>query len=80
MDLNPLTPNDLYRLRAVSPLKIKIPGKNMREKQTNTSIIHSVQLLRSQIATHHVTRHNTPIRIIDCSSIEQLSEGIMNAP
>jgi tRNA U34 5-methylaminomethyl-2-thiouridine-forming methyltransferase MnmC len=31
--LNPLTPNDLQRRRAVSPLKIKIPGKNMRENQ-----------------------------------------------
>jgi hypothetical protein len=31
--LNPLTPNDLYRSRAVSPLKIKIPSKNIREKQ-----------------------------------------------
>jgi hypothetical protein len=27
---NPLTPNDLQRRCAVSPLKIKIPGKNMR--------------------------------------------------
>jgi hypothetical protein len=26
----------------VSPLKIKIPGRNMREKPTNTPIIHSV--------------------------------------
>jgi hypothetical protein len=26
----------------VSPLKIKIPSKNMREKPTNTPIIHSV--------------------------------------
>jgi hypothetical protein len=25
--MNPLTPNDLYRRRAVSPLKIKIPEK-----------------------------------------------------
>jgi hypothetical protein len=76
----------------VSPLKIKIPSKNMREKPTNTPIIHSVyyvwQLLRvsalhcdlqgaflvpserfsiawpSQIATHHVTKHNTPIHNI----------------
>jgi hypothetical protein len=39
---NPLTPNDLYRHRAVSPLKIKIPSKNMREKPTNAIIIHSV--------------------------------------
>jgi hypothetical protein len=26
----------------VSPLRIKIPSKNMREKPTNTPIIHSV--------------------------------------
>jgi hypothetical protein len=29
----------------VSPLKIKILSKNMREKPTNTTIIHSVYLL-----------------------------------
>jgi hypothetical protein len=40
--INPLTPNDLLRRRAVSPLKIKISSKNMREKQTNATIIHSV--------------------------------------
>jgi hypothetical protein len=40
--LNSLTPNDLKRRRAVSPLKIKIPSKNMREKSTNTPIIYSV--------------------------------------
>jgi hypothetical protein len=40
--VNTLTPNDLYRSRAVSPLKIKIPSKNMREKPTNTPIIDSV--------------------------------------
>jgi hypothetical protein len=28
---NPLTPNDLHRRRTVSPLKIKILSKNMRE-------------------------------------------------
>jgi hypothetical protein len=39
---NPLTPNDLQRRRAVSPLKIKIPSKNMREKPTNATISHSV--------------------------------------
>jgi hypothetical protein len=39
---NPLTPNDLQRRRAVIPLKIKIPSKIMREKPTNTTIIHSV--------------------------------------
>jgi hypothetical protein len=40
--INPLTPNDLQRRRAVSPLKIKILSKNLREKPTNTPIIHSV--------------------------------------
>jgi hypothetical protein len=40
--INPLTPNDLKRRRAVSPLKIKIPSKNMHEKPTNTTINHSV--------------------------------------
>jgi hypothetical protein len=38
---NPLTPNDLQRRREVSHLKIKIPSKNICEKPTNTSIIHS---------------------------------------
>jgi hypothetical protein len=38
---NPLTPNDLQRRRAVSPLKIKI-AVNMCEKSTNATIIHSV--------------------------------------
>jgi hypothetical protein len=41
-DINPLTPNDLKRRRAVGPLKIKIPIKNVREKPTNTPIIHLV--------------------------------------
>jgi hypothetical protein len=40
--INPSLPNDLQRRRAVSPLKIEIPSKNMREKPTNTPIIHSV--------------------------------------
>jgi hypothetical protein len=29
--INPLTPNDLQRRRAVSPLKIKIPTKKSRQ-------------------------------------------------
>jgi hypothetical protein len=40
--INPLKLKDLWRRRAVSPLKIKIPSKNMLEKPTNTPIIHSV--------------------------------------
>jgi hypothetical protein len=40
--INPLTPNDLQRRRAVSPLKIRIASKNMLEKPTNSTIIHSV--------------------------------------
>jgi hypothetical protein len=39
---NPLTPNDLETRRAVSLLKIKIHGKNMRENPTNATVIHSV--------------------------------------
>jgi hypothetical protein len=42
LSINPLTPNDLRKRRVVSPLKIKIASKNMREKPTNTPIIHSV--------------------------------------
>jgi hypothetical protein len=33
ISFNPLTPNDLQRRHAVSPLKIKIPSKNMFENQ-----------------------------------------------
>jgi hypothetical protein len=33
LTITPLTPNDLQRRRAVSPLKIKISSKNMRENQ-----------------------------------------------
>jgi hypothetical protein len=40
--VNSLTPNDLQKRRAVRPLKIKIPTKIMREKETNTPTIHSV--------------------------------------
>jgi hypothetical protein len=40
--INPLTPNNLQRCRAVNPLKIKIPSKNMRGKPTGTLIIHLV--------------------------------------
>jgi hypothetical protein len=40
--VNPLTPKDLKRRRSLSPLKIKIPSENMREKPTNATIIHSV--------------------------------------
>jgi hypothetical protein len=43
--VNPLTPNNIKRRRAVIPLKTKIPSKNMREKPTNTPIIHSVYQL-----------------------------------
>jgi hypothetical protein len=40
--VNPLTPKDLQKGRRVSPLKIKILSKNMREKPTHTPFIHSV--------------------------------------
>jgi hypothetical protein len=39
---NHLTPNDLKRRRAVSPLEIKVPSKNICEKPRNTLINHSV--------------------------------------
>jgi hypothetical protein len=42
LHINPLTPKDLWKRRAVSPLKIKIPSKNMREKPTNVQIINSI--------------------------------------
>jgi hypothetical protein len=38
--VNPLTPNALYRRRAVSPLKIKISSKNMREKPASIPIVN----------------------------------------
>jgi hypothetical protein len=41
-NINPLTPNDLQRRRAVSPLKIRNPSKNKLEKPINAPIIHSV--------------------------------------
>jgi hypothetical protein len=41
-EINPFTPKDLKRRRAVSRLKVKIPSKNMRKKPTNATIIHSV--------------------------------------
>jgi hypothetical protein len=56
----------------VSPLKIKIPGKNMREKPTNTTIIHSVVSSDVVRTAHHVTRINTPIHNI-LSTASQLS-------
>jgi hypothetical protein len=42
----------------------------MREKPTYAKIIHSVY--QSEIATHHFTRHNTPIHNI-LSTAPQLS-------
>ena len=55
----------------MSPLKIKIHSKNIREKPTITPIIHSVSsdVVRG---AHHVTRHNTPIHNI-LSTAPQLS-------
>jgi hypothetical protein len=40
--LKPFNVERLIRRRAVSPLKIKIPSKNTREKPINTPVIHSV--------------------------------------
>jgi hypothetical protein len=42
ININPLTPNDLQRRRAVSPLKIKIPSKNMREKPIHRLFIQFI--------------------------------------
>jgi hypothetical protein len=42
LHFNPLTPNDLLKTSRSKPFKIKIPSKNMREKPTNTQVIHSV--------------------------------------
>jgi hypothetical protein len=39
ISINPLAPNDLYRRRAVSPLQIKIPSKNMRENPTMQQLL-----------------------------------------
>jgi hypothetical protein len=44
--INPLTTYDLQRRRAVNTLKIKIPGKNMREKPTNTPFIQFINYVR----------------------------------
>jgi hypothetical protein len=40
--VNPVTPNDLSKRLAMSPIKIKIPNSNVREKPTNTPIINYV--------------------------------------
>jgi hypothetical protein len=42
LSVNPITPNDLQRRRAVSPLKIEVPSKNMRDKPTNATIIQFI--------------------------------------
>jgi hypothetical protein len=64
----PFSAERLLKTRAVSPLKIKISSKNMREKPINTAVIHSVP------------QHALPQYSIDCSSIEHLSEGTRDAP
>jgi hypothetical protein len=38
LNVNPLTPNDLQRRRAVSPLKIKIPSKKFRQAALRVGI------------------------------------------
>jgi hypothetical protein len=52
---NPLTPNDIYSHRAVIPLKIKFPNKNMREKPTNTPIINLFFLI--MYSSFYMFRH-----------------------
>jgi hypothetical protein len=77
----------------VSPLKIKIPSKNLHEKPTNTPIIHSVYLLFIVAPTCFgitlpssgaflVPSESCSIeeQSIEYSSIEQLSDGTRNAP
>jgi hypothetical protein len=43
--LNPLTPNDLQSRSAVSPIKIKIPNKNMREKNKYNNYSFSLLIM-----------------------------------
>jgi hypothetical protein len=50
---------------------------------THIRDVESALAWRSQIATHHVTKHSTPTLpqySIDCSSIVHLSEGPRHAP
>jgi hypothetical protein len=59
----------------------------MREKPTNTPVIHcllfmfGISYMFRQIATHHVTKHNTPIHNILCTapqlSISQKALGTL---
>jgi hypothetical protein len=51
----------------VSPLKIKIPSKNMREKPTNTPIIHSV--FHAYINEMHGSRSKIPSKKISTGSV-----------
>jgi hypothetical protein len=62
--INPLTPNDLQRRCAVSLLNIKIPSKNMREKPTNTTIIHINEMhgSRSKIPSKTLVRQRSAER------------------
>jgi hypothetical protein len=43
--LNPLTPNDLKRRRAVSPLKIEIPSKNLGRQRCSELFNSGVKVL-----------------------------------
>jgi hypothetical protein len=59
----------------VSPFKIKIPSKNMREKPTKTTnYSFSLLIMYGDVVcgAHHVTKHNTPIHNI-LSTAPQLS-------
>jgi hypothetical protein len=40
--ISPLTRERRIKTSRIEPFKFKIPSKNMREKPTNTTIIHSV--------------------------------------
>jgi hypothetical protein len=41
----------MLKLSKLSPLKVKIPSKNMREKPTNATTIHSVYQLCMEAPT-----------------------------
>jgi hypothetical protein len=56
---NPFTPNDLKRRRALSPLKIKIPNKNLgRQRYAEGFIGNSVVKELKCLLLHCMRRNN----------------------